>query len=194
MLILASTSRYRRELLQRLGLPFEVADPGVDEAVRPAEAPQALAQRLAVAKARAVAARRTGAMVIGSDQVCAVDDAVLGKPGDAETARAQLARLSGRIARFHTAVCVAVGEGSGIRHAVEVDETEVVFRTLDAATIERYVARDQPLDCAGSFRCEGLGIVLFEAIRGEDPSALVGLPLIRTARLLRGFGVDPLSA
>jgi septum formation protein len=192
MLVLASTSRYRRELLQRLGLAFEVADPRVDEAARPGEAPAALARRLAIAKATAVAQRRPDAVVIGSDQVCAIDDAVLGKPGDAASAEAQLRRLSGRGARFFTAVCVATAGAT--RHADEVDVTEVVFRELDAGTIARYVARDRPLDCAGSFRCEGLGIALFEAIRSEDPSALVGLPLIPTARLLRGFGIDPLSA
>jgi len=181
-LILASTSAYRRDLLARLGLPFEQARPEVDETPLAGEAPEALAQRLARAKAAALAA--PDAWVVGSDQVAELDGAPLGKPGDFETARRQLSAMSGRRVRFHTAVCL---DGPGGVHAV-VDRTEVQFRNLDAGEIERYLRAESPLDCAGSFKCEGLGISLFEAIDNRDPTALVGLPLIATAALLRRAG------
>lgn len=183
-LILASTSRYRAELLSRLRLPFSCANPEVEEAALPGEAPTALATRLARAKAAAVAARHPGAWVIGSDQVAELDGAPLGKPGTRDAACAQLAAMSGREVLFHTAVCVS---NSG-RHLQATDLTRVRFRTLRAGEIERYVEAEMPLDCAGSFKCEGLGITLFEAIDNQDPSALVGLPLIALCRLLREAG------
>lgn len=192
-LVLASTSRYRHELLTRLGLPFTCASPGVDETPAAGEAPEALALRLARAKAAAVAATVDGpALVIGSDQCLALDGRIVGKPGTVEAACAQLAASSGRRVRFHTAVAVVRTDDGAER--THVDTTEVVFRSLDAATIRRYVAREEPLDCAGSFRSEGLGIALFERIDNADPTALVGLPLIATARMLRELGLDPLAA
>ena len=189
-LILASTSRYRRELLQRLGLAFDVVAPDVDEAALPGEAPAALALRLARAKADAVAARPPQAVVIGSDQVCEVDGDALGKPGDHARARAQLQQLRGRRAVFHTAVAV-VAPGSGYERAVLAPVT-VRFRALTDAEIERYLRLEQPYDCAGSAKSEGLGIALLDAIDSDDPTALVGLPLIRTCALLREAGLDPL--
>jgi septum formation protein len=183
-LVLASTSRYRRELLARLRLPFEVARPEVDETPRPGESPEALATRLAVAKAEAVAARFPDAWVVGSDQVADLDGAALGKSGGREAAIAQLRAMSGRAVAFRTGVCLARGE---VRWTA-MDLTVVRFRRLDDHDIARYVDAEQPFDCAGSFKSEGLGIALFEAIETRDPSALVGLPLIATARLLREAG------
>jgi len=183
-LLLASTSPYRRELLQRLRLPFECLSPGVEEAPLPGEAPAALALRLAMAKADAVQAREPDAWAIGSDQVTDLDGRVLGKPGDFESAAAQLRAMSGREVVFHTALCVI---GPGFReHAV--DTTRVLLRALADDEIERYLQAEPAFDCAGSFKAEGLGIGLFEAIDSRDPTALVGLPLIATARLLRQAG------
>jgi septum formation protein len=184
-LVLASTSPYRRELLARLRLPFEVARPDTDETPLPAETPADLAQRLAAAKAIAVAGRFPGAWVLGSDQVAEVDGTPLGKPGGREAAIAQLAAMSGREVAFRTAICLADAEGNC--HTA-LDTTRVRFRVLEAGEIARYVDAEQPFDCAGSFKSEGLGIALFEAIESEDPSALVGLPLIAVARLLRRAG------
>ncbi|MBN6149291.1 septum formation inhibitor Maf [Xanthomonas sp. AmX2] len=186
-LILASTSAYRRELLQRLRLPFDTARPQVAETALPGEAPRALAQRLARAKAAAVAVQAPDAWVIGSDQVADLDGLALGKPGHAQAACAQLAAMSGRRVRFHTAVCLLHGG----RALAAIDLTEVQFRALSGEEIARYVAAERPLDCAGSFKCEGLGIGLFVAIHNQDPTALVGLPLIALSGLLReaGFAV-----
>jgi septum formation protein len=189
-LILASTSRYRRELLERLRLPFEVIAPGVDESRRDGETPAALARRLALAKAEAVAARRPDAVVIGSDQVADLDGEAIGKPGTHERAVEQLTRLSGRTAIFQTALAV-VQHTSGFA-ASELAPVRVQFRTLGAAEIEHYLRIEQPYDCAGSAKCETLGIALLDAIESDDPTALVGLPLIRLARLLREAGIDPL--
>ena len=186
-IVLGSTSRYRAELLRRLLADFEQAAPGTDEAPLPDEAPAARALRLAIAKATAVAREYPDALVIGSDQVAELDGLVLDKPGTAQCARAQLAASSGREVHFHTALCL-LDTRNGRRHT-HVDQTRVRFRTLDAAEIARYVEREQPLDCAGSFQCEGLGISLFEAIDNRDPSALIGLPLIALARLLREAGI-----
>lgn len=187
-LILASTSAYRRALLERLGLPFDTARPDVDETPQPDEPPAALAVRLARAKAEAVASSAGDAWTIGSDQVAELDGRPLGKPGTAENAVTQLRAMSGREVRFHTALCLAGPDGRRFEH---LDLTVARFRTLGEDEIARYVARERPLDCAGSFKCEGLGIALFEAIDNRDPTALVGLPLIATARLLReaGFAV-----
>lgn len=191
-LILASTSVYRRELLGRLGVPFEVAAPGVDETARDGEHPAALARRLALAKARAVAETTThGAVVIGSDQVATLDDVrPIGKPGTAERARRQLKEASGRTMRFHTAFAVLAAGHAPIEETVTI---EVRFRTLADAEIERYLAIEQPFDCAGAARSEGLGIALLERISTDDPTALIGLPLIRVAAALRTVGLDPLG-
>lgn len=183
-LILASTSIYRRELLARLRLPFETARPETDESPSPGEPPDELARRLAIAKARAIAEREPDAWVIGSDQVAELDGRCLGKPGNREGAIAQLTAMSGRTVAFRTGLGLCCGE----RLLTALDTTTVRFRMLRAAEIARYVDAEQPLDCAGSFKCEGLGISLFESIESRDPTALVGLPLIETARLLREAG------
>jgi MAF protein len=192
MIVLASTSPWRRELLGRLGLPFTVESPGVDETPAPGEDGRATARRLARAKALAVAARHPRALVIGSDQVCLAGERVLGKPGSVDAARAQLASLSGRQAVFATALCVV--DGAGRREFAGCVDTTVDFLDLDPARIARYVEREQPLDCAGSFKVEGLGISLFESVRSDDPTALVGLPLILLCRFLRASGIEPLAA
>ncbi len=184
-LILASTSVYRRELLSRLRLPFETIRPQTDETPLPGEAPAALARRLARAKAFDVASHHPGAWVIGSDQVAELDGRPLGKPGTHPAAVAQLASMSGRPVHFHTGLCLAQAGGEVLE---AMDLTTVRFRGLAADEIERYLAAEQPYDCAGSFKSEGLGIGLFEAIENRDPTALIGLPLIATARLLREAG------
>ena len=184
-LFLASTSRYRRELLERLRLPFEVARPEVDETPRPDEPPAALARRLAAAKATAIAGARHDAWVIGSDQVAALGERPLGKPGSMADAAAQLRSMSGRSIDFLTAVSLIHADG---RRFEALDRTIVRFRALGGDEIARYLAAEPALDCAGSFKSEGLGIALFEAIESSDPTALVGLPLIATARLLRQAG------
>jgi septum formation protein len=191
-LILGSTSRYRRELLERLRLPFEVLAPEVDETPQPGEAPQALALRLARAKAEDVARRHPQAVVIGSDQVADLDGEPLGKPLTHERALAQLRRMRGRTVVFETAVAV-VCAASGFARS-ELARVRVRFRSeadgLDDAAIERYLRAETPYDCAGSAKSEGLGIALLEAIDSDDPTALVGLPLIRTCRLLRAAGLQ----
>ncbi len=185
-LTLASTSRYRRELLERLRLPFAVARPEVDETALPGETPLALAIRLAEAKAQAVARTLTGdSWALGSDQVADLDGRPLGKPGRRDAAIAQLQSMSGGVVRFHTALCLAHADG---RALAAIDLTEVRFRALTDAEIERYVDAEQPFDCAGSFKSEGLGIALFESIDNRDPTALIGLPLIATCTLLRQAG------
>lgn len=186
-LVLGSTSRYRRELLQRLGLSFDVVGPEVDETPLQGESPASTALRLALAKARAVARRHPDAVVIGSDQVADLDGEALGKPGTHERAVAQLQRMQGRTVLFHTAlavVCVASGF-----EATDLAPVRVVFRHLDDDEIERYLQTEKPYDCAGSAKSEGLGIALLDRIDSDDPTALVGLPLIRTCRLLRQAGV-----
>ncbi len=187
-LILASTSSYRRLLLARLGLPFTVDSPGIEETGIGGEAPPARALRLAAAKAQAVAARHSTAVVIGSDQVACVGDAVLDKPGEPAAAKEQLGRLSGAVAHFHTACTVVCAHQSFI--ATHLDTTRVVFRLLTPEEIERYIARERPLDCAGSFKAEALGISLLERIEGEDPTGLIGLPLIWLAATLRNLGYE----
>ncbi|HEU4516401.1 MAG TPA: nucleoside triphosphate pyrophosphatase [Steroidobacteraceae bacterium] len=190
-LILASTSRYRAELLGRLGLAFEAIAPGVDESVISGEAPRLRAGRLAAAKAAAVASRHPGLWIIGSDQVADLEGGILDKPGDAARCRAQLASQSGRSVEFHTAVTLLRREPhQAFEH---VDRTVVTFRHLDGDEIARYVERDRPFDCAGGFRSEGLGAALFESVETRDPSALVGLPLIWLAGALRRAGLDPLA-
>jgi septum formation protein len=188
-LVLASTSRYRDELLSRLRLPFRTVAPQVDETPLPGEAPRDLACRLARDKALAVAARCPGALVIGSDQVAELDGRPLGKPGTLAAARAQLAASAGRSVLFHTALCLVDARDAAAVTALDCDLTRVVFRALGPEEIARYVAAEQPLDCAGGFKVEGLGIALFERVENEDPTALIGLPLIRLARRLREAGV-----
>ena len=184
--MLASTSRYRRELLSRLVRDFAVVAPAVDETPAPGETPVALATRLAEAKARAVAAGEPDALVIGSDQVAELDGRPIGKPGTAARARAQLAASAGRAVVFHTAVCLVDTRSGAIDAAI--DRTVVVFRPLAADEIARYVAHESPVDAAGGFKAEGAGIALFERIESTDPTALIGLPLIALSRLLRGAG------
>ena len=186
-LVLGSTSPYRRELLQRLRLPFSVSSPAVDETPRPGESPRDLALRLALAKAHAVAAQHPGAVVIGSDQVADLDGQPLGKPGTHERATAQLRQMSGHSVVFQTAVAV-VCQDTGFEQ-VELATVSVRFRALTDAEIERYLRAEQPYDCAGSAKSEGLGISLLDAIDSDDPTALVGLPLIRTCRMLRAAGL-----
>lgn len=190
-LILASTSRYRRELLERLRLPFDVEAPDVDETLLPGEQPATLARRLARAKAAEVAARFPGAIVIGSDQVADLDGTPLGKPGTRERAVEQLSAMRGRTVLFHTAVAVRC-----VAKAVDTNELATVtvrFRDLGDAEIGRYLDLEQPYDCAGSAKAEALGITLLSAIESDDPTALIGLPLIRTCALLREAGLDPLN-
>jgi len=187
---LASTSIYRRQLLERLQIPFTCDSPGVDEAPLPDEIPKALVARLALAKARAVAARHPDAWIIGSDQVAVLQEsatatAILGKPGTAVRCVEQIRRCSGRTLTFVTAVAVLRHDQAAHEF---IDESRVTYRRLDAATIERYVARESPLDCAGGFKSEGLGIALCEAIENLDPTALIGLPLIRLGAVLRLVG------
>lgn len=187
-IVLASTSRYRRELLSRLVPDFRVIAPDVDETPGKGESPADLALRLAETKARAVAANCPEALVIGSDQVAELDGRAIGKPGTHEAARAQLAASSGRTVVFHTAICVADMRAASPVIRCAIDCTLVVFRELSAEEIARYVDREHPLDCAGAFKAESLGIALFERIETIDPTALIGLPLIALARLLRGAG------
>ena len=186
--VLGSTSRYRRELLSRLNLPFEVASPDVDETPGPGEAPRDLALRLALAKARAVAHLYPEAVVIGSDQVADLAGQPLGKPGTHERAVQQLRQMRGQTVIFQTAVAT-VCQASGFEQ-VDIAPVEVRFRDLSDEEIERYLRAEQPYDCAGSAKSEGLGIALLDAIDSDDPSALVGLPLIRTCRMLRAAGVS----
>ena len=190
-LILGSTSRYRRELLQRLRLPFEVVSPDVDETPLTGESPQILATRLALAKAKAVAALHPQAVVIGSDQVADLNGEPLGKPGTHERAVLQLQRMRGQTVVFQTAVSV-------VAVSLQIEQTELAqikvrFRDLSDADIEAYLRAEEPYDCAGSAKSEGLGIALLDAIDNDDPTALIGLPMIRTARMLRAAGIDLLG-
>lgn len=181
---LASSSRYRRELLARLGLPFEHRSPDIDESRLPSEAPAALARRLARAKAEAIASVAPEAWVIGSDQVCALGDDCLGKPGTPEGQRRMLARLAGQTVSFYTAVSI-VGPG-GVRYE-HLDETRCVFRALSTEDIETYVEAEPATDCAGGFKSESLGMTLLERLETVDPTALIGLPMIWVAGTLRAL-------
>jgi septum formation protein len=187
-LVLGSTSRYRAELLRRLGLDFELRAPGTEETERTGEAPALRAMRLATAKATDAGAGLPDALVIGSDQVAELDGQLLEKPGSAARAYDQLTACSGRSVHFHTALCL-FDTASGQLHT-HLDLTRVHFRRLDGSEIRRYIESEQPLDCAGSFKCEGLGISLFERIENNDPTALIGLPLIALTQLLRAAGVN----
>jgi septum formation protein len=185
--VLGSTSRYRAELLRRLLPEFEQSSPGTDESPQPGESAEKRALRLAVNKAKAAAGQRSDALVIGSDQVAELDGIVLDKPGTAARAVAQLTASSARSVIFHTALCL-LDTRTG-KQETHLDRTTVQFRELSAVEIEHYIEREQPLDCAGSFKCEGLGISLFESIDNRDPTALIGLPLIALAQMLRSAGV-----
>lgn len=186
-LVLASTSTYRRMLLERLQLPFAIARPDVDESPLPGEHPPATANRLALAKARAVSEHFTNALIIGSDQVAHMGDEIFGKPGTEERAIAQLRRMSGHTVVFHTALAL-INTTTGKVQTISVP-TQVRFRALSDAEIVRYVEREQPLDCAGAAKSEALGITLLDALSGDDPTALVGLPLIALSRMLRAEGL-----
>ncbi len=186
-LILASTSPYRRALLERLGIAFDTVSPAVDETRLESETPESLVVRLAQAKATAGASGQARALVIGSDQVAVCDGDVLGKPGNHEKARQQLSRLSGQRVSFLTGMCLYDVE-SGVSR-VDLVPFHVIFRTLSDAAIERYLDYEKPYNCAGSFKSEGLGISLFESMQGEDPSALIGLPLIRLVSWLNEAGI-----
>ncbi|WP_298010853.1 Maf family nucleotide pyrophosphatase [uncultured Aquabacterium sp.] len=192
-LVLGSTSAYRRELLHRLGMPFEVRSPGVDETARAGEAPSALAERLALAKARAVAAALpdSDVVVIGSDQVADLRGHALGKPGDHTGATAQLRAMRGQTVHFHTALTVCRPRTDYERTVVET--VSVDFRDLSDAEIEAYLQREQPYDCAGSAKVEALGITLLSRVASNDPTTLIGLPLIALCQLLREAGLDPLA-
>lgn len=187
-LVLASTSIYRKQLLERFGIPFETARPELDETPQPGESPVATAERLALEKAKAVAADYPNALIIGSDQVAHRGEERFDKPGTEARAIAQLQAMSGKAIVFHTAVCL-YNSASG-QFQLEGVPTEARFRPLSEAEIIRYVQREQPLDCAGSAKSEGLGISLLDYMRGDDPTALIGLPLIALARMLRAEGVQ----
>lgn len=186
-LLLASSSPYRRALLERLQLPFIWAAPAIDESPQPGEPPEALVARLAEQKARALADKHPGHLIIGSDQVALLEGKILGKPGSLERARAQLGNASGKRVRFLTGLCLLDTRSGRARTVVE--PFDVQFRVLRPAQVEDYLQREQPFDCAGSFRAEGLGIALFEGMEGRDPNALIGLPLIALVDLLAEAGV-----
>jgi MAF protein len=190
-LVLASTSPFRRELLARLELPFVTASPEVDETIQPGETPEALVQRLAEQKARAVAPDFPHALIIGSDQVATIDDLILGKPESHVRACEQLALASGKKVTFYTGLCLY--NTASERCQILCEPFHVYFRALDATRIERYLRREKPYNCAGSFKSEGLGITLFEKLQGDDPNTLIGLPLIRLVTLLKNEGIDPLA-
>src|SRR5690554_1525816 len=186
-LILASSSPYRRALLERLGLPFECAAPAIDETPRAAETAEQLTRRLALSKARALAGRFPEHLIIGSDQVLLLDGQPVSKPGNHAAAVEQLSRCSDRTVRFTTALCL-LNSTTG-HHQLSSEPFDVSFRRLDRDSIERYLRGEQPYDCAGSFKMEGLGITLFSALRGDDLNSLIGLPLIRLCEMLRNEGL-----
>ncbi len=187
MLILASSSKYRKMLLQRLNIPFDYRSPDIDESPKAGESPIEVVQRLASEKAQAVSIANPQAVVIGSDQIAVFDGRIVGKPGNHEAATQQLSSFSGQVVEFLTAVSV-ICRASGFQEQ-HIDSTRVGFRQLQADEINRYLKSEKPFDCAGAFKAESLGIVLFESIISEDPTALIGLPLIRTAAMLRHAGL-----
>jgi septum formation protein len=191
-LILASTSPFRKDLLTRLGLPFETRSPDVDESRLPEEDAVALVSRLAERKARVVAQHEPGALVIGSDQVAVLDGDILGKPGTHDRAVGQLSRASGKTVTFQTGLCLLDSDSGRIQ--VDTVPFQVTFRALQPQQIEQYLSRERPYQCAGSFKSEGLGIALFERLAGDDPNSLIGLPLIRLVRMLENEGVAVLGA
>lgn len=187
-LALASSSPYRRILLERLGIPFEYAAPDVDETPSSGETPEQLTLRLALEKARALAGRFTDHLIIGSDQVLLLDGQAVSKPGSHAAAREQLRRCSSRTVQFTTSLCL-LNSRTG-KHQLTSEPFQVSFRELDDESIERYLQREQPYDCAGSFKAEGMGISLFSALRGDDPNSLIGLPLIKLCEMLRQEGLQ----
>lgn len=190
-LILGSTSPYRRELLQRLSVPFTTAAPDIDETRLPAESPADMVRRLSLGKAKAVAATHTDALIIGSDQCAVLREEVMGKPGTHANAVSQLRKASAQTVTFLTGLCLYDSRDNS--YQLDIVPFEVDFRTLTETEIENYLLKDQPYNCAGSFRSESLGVTLFERMRGDDPSALIGLPLIRLSQMLRQAGVDLLA-
>ncbi|MBB1199698.1 septum formation inhibitor Maf [Enterobacteriaceae bacterium 89] len=189
-LILASTSPYRRELLKKLHLPFECAAPEVDEMPLPSEPPRQLVLRLAQAKAKALAERYPNHLIIGSDQVCVLDGKITGKPHTEENARQQLRKASGHVVTFYTGLALYNSANGHLQ--TECEPFDVHFRQLSDSEIAHYVQKEQPLNCAGSFKSEGLGIALFDRLEGRDPNTLVGLPLIALTKMLRHEGMNPL--
>lgn len=189
-LILASTSPYRRMLLEKLGIPFTCAAPEVDEYPLPAESPRHLVLRLAQAKAQALAERFPQHLIIGSDQVCVLDGEITGKPHTEENARAQLKKASGNIVTFYTGLALYNSRNGQLQ--TECEPFDVHFRHLTEQEISHYVQKESPLNCAGSFKSEGLGITLFERLEGRDPNTLIGLPLIALCQMLRREGCNPL--
>lgn len=187
-IILGSTSRYRKQLLQRLGIEFATAAPGIDETKLDEESPQALVARLSEKKAKAVAENFTDSLIIGSDQVAVLNNEILGKPGNHEKAVQQLLRLSGNTVTFFTGLCLYNTDTSAIQ--TDVIPFTVVFKKLTTKQIENYLEKEKPYDCAGSFKSEGLGVALFERMEGDDPSALIGLPLIRLCKMFEQENVD----
>ncbi|MBT8122577.1 MAG: septum formation inhibitor Maf [Gammaproteobacteria bacterium] len=185
-IILASSSPFRKELLDRLGLDYTSVSPDIDESALPGEAPERLVARLAEQKARAIGAIHNG-LIIGSDQVACIDNAILGKPGNHSTAVAQLSRLSGRQVTFFTGLCLL--DSSTHKAQIDMVPFTVQFRKLDSEQVERYLRKEQPYNCAGSFKSEGYGITLFEKMTGDDPTALIGLPLIRLTSMLAKAGI-----
>lgn len=193
-LILGSSSKYRGAVLQTLGLSFTQVSPDIDETPQHAEHPQQLAQRLAAAKANVIASQHPGAVVIGSDQVGWCEGRHLGKPGKLEAAKLELSRNSGRKATFYTGLAVCQFDSAeGVKMSTDVIATELQFRVLSETEIDHYVSEDRPIDSAGGFKAESLGIALFEYVKADDPSALIGLPLITLVSRLREFGINPLS-
>lgn len=190
-IVLASSSPYRQALLRRLGLDFVAAAPNIDETPLANEAPEALAKRLASGKARALKDRHSNALIIGSDQVAWADGERLGKPGTFANALAQLQRSRGKTVTFYTGLCLYDSATGNEQLAVELYQAS--FRDLTDTQLRNYLIREQPYDCAGSFKCEGLGITLFESLAGDDPNTLIGLPLIRLTSMLRKAGIDPLA-
>ncbi len=186
-LILASSSPYRKEMLERLDMPFTTVSPAIDETPKPEESPTSLALRLSLAKALAVVRAHPGALVIGSDQVATIDGTPIGKPGNFQRARAQLKQLSGQTVEFHSALCVTDGQ----RHEIKDVVTLCRFRQLNDDEISSYLQREQPYDTTGSAKAEGLGIALMNSMHSDDPTAIIGLPLIALCRMLRSFGIDP---
>ncbi|WP_456378658.1 Maf family protein [Thiolapillus sp.] len=186
-LVLGSTSPFRKELLEKLGLPFSTAAPDIDESPLPDEAPHSLVQRLAREKAEAVAQQYPQALIIGSDQVACLDGQILGKPGNRENAIAQLGAMSGKSVRFHTGLCLYNSKSGNTQ--VLCEDFLVHFRNIGSDQIERYVAAERPFNCAGSFKSEGLGITLFRKLEGDDPNTLIGLPLIRLVDMLAQEGI-----
>lgn len=190
-LLLGSSSKYRKQLLNRLGVAFSTASPDIDETQKPDESPQTLVTRLAEQKARALQTTHPKHLIIGSDQVACVNGEILGKPGTAERATEQLARLSGNTVQFFTGLVLLNSASNQLQ--IDMDTTDVEFRKLSSEEIAAYVKKEQPLDCAGSFKSEGLGVALFERIRTDDPAALIGLPLVKLCAMLRNEGLNPLT-